>query len=275
MKRKEIENRLRAAGIAEAAAESRILIRYATGTPEALILADPARDYEGEKLESALLRRLSREPLQYILGEWDFFGDTYRLTKDVLIPRPETECLVEKALTLLSPGDRVLDLCTGSGCIAVALARHADVTVRAEELSVPALEVAKENAERLGVSSRVSFFRRDVREKPDDDGLYDLITANPPYVSAREMEDVERELSYEPSFALTDGGDGLSLIGAILKNDAPRLSENGYLLLEHGASQGPAVVSLGEEVSLTGRTEKDLSGRDRFTVFQKNHLQRT
>ncbi len=249
--------------------DARLLMQHLLGITHAQFLADPDRRLSGEELEaflSLILRRERGEPVAYLVGEKDFYSRSFRVTPDVLIPRPDTELIVTLALkrlkTLAWP--RVLDLGTGSGAIAVTIAcEHPEAAVLAVDVSSEALAVARGNADRLG--GRVSFLQSDWFSALGDE-QFDLVVANPPYVAARDPHLLQDGLPFEPDLALTDGGDGLSCIRRIV-GDAPRhLLPGGWLLIEHGYDQAAAVRALlGDGPYAEIATWQDLSGVDRVS----------
>jgi len=186
-----------------------------------------------------IARRCKREPVAYIIGEKEFWSRSFNVSPDVLIPRPETEHLIEELLKLYPDQQapyRFADIGTGSGCIAVIIAcEYPNATLVATDISEKSLTIARSNAERHDVESRIQFKQGDLYQALDANlPQFDAIISNPPYVSADEMHDLEQELHHEPAHALTDTKDGLSLL-RILLNEAPNhLKQGGYLLLETG-----------------------------------------
>ena len=263
----EIVRTLREAGIEDAPWEARLLAAHFTGWSTARLMTAGNEDLSAfsPELENAVRRRSRREPLQYIVGEWPFMGLSFAVSPACLIPRPDTETLCEAALALLPPHARIADLCTGSGCIGISLAHHRpDCTVVAVDVDPDAADCARENALRLGVADRFSVRLSDVTEAvfaPQE--LFDCIVANPPYIALTEMETQEPELAYEPRRALTDEGDGLSVIRGVLENAGRSLAPDGVLLMEFGASQGKAVLELAAQFGFTGEILRDLGGNDR------------
>ena len=229
-----------------AANMARELVCAASGkTPEAII-AD-RNLYASEEIclrtENYVRRHLAGEPIAYILGQWDFYDMTLTITPDVLIPRDDTMAVTELAVkkTMYLPQNpRVLDLCTGSGCIGLAVARRVqDAKITLSDVSPAALRVAKKNASDLHLSGRVSCVNVDVT-KPAAPflGKFDLITANPPYVTTAEMEQLDPSVrDYEPHLALHGGADGLDFYRAIAANFRSALRPGGYLALEFGMGQ--------------------------------------
>lgn len=231
--------------------DARILMQHLLGITHAQFLADPERRLSGEEVEAFMtlvLRRERGEPVAYLVGEKDFYSRPFKVTADVLIPRPDTELIVTLALkrlkTLAWP--RVLDLGTGSGAIAVSIAcEHPEAAVVAVDVSPAALAVARENAERLG--GKVGFIESDwfsaLRSGVACE-QFDLIVANPPYVAAGDAHLVAGDLRYEPVDALTDHADGLSAIRTIIFSAADWLNPGAWLLIEHGYDQAEAVADL-------------------------------
>ena len=192
-------------------------------------------------------RRLRGEPVQYILGETEFYGLSFRVSRDVLIPRPETELLVERALELAAAvaEPRIVDVGTGSGAIAVALARHLPhASITAIDLSPACLALAHENAQRNAVLSRLTFLEGDLLA-PVDPGRFDLVVSNPPYVSLAERDSLAVEVrEFEPALALFAGRDGLSVYRRLLGQAYRTLVSGGAVALEIGFGQAEAVAEL-------------------------------
>lgn len=257
--------------------DARLLMQHLLGITHAQYLADPDRALSADEVEAFMtlvLRRERGEPVAYLLGEKDFYSRSFRVTADVLIPRPDTELIVTLALKRLKvlAWPRVLDLGTGSGAIAVTLAcEHPEAQVTAVDVSPAALAVAQGNAERLG--GKVRFVESDwfaALGSSDNCGAhcetFDVIVANPPYVAARDPHLLQDGLPFEPDLALTDGADGLSCIRRIVADTPAHLVAGGVLLIEHGYDQAVAVRALlatGPFADIS--TWQDLSGVDRVT----------
>ena len=232
----------------QAAIDAEILARHALGQDRATYLAhrdEPITDDESERLEAMVRRREGREPVAYILGEREFWGLSFLVTPAVLIPRPETEAIVEKALALMREdlrAWRIADVGTGSGCLAVALARErGNATVVATDISERALGVAAANALRHGVDSRIRLIRTSLLD--DASGPFDLIVANPPYVPGSSRNGLQPDVrDYEPETAVFGhGADGLDEVRLLLTQTPERLAHGGWLLMEFGFGQGDAV----------------------------------
>lgn len=262
----DVQRRLAAAGIEDAVWEARLLAARYTGLSDARLLIMGQQELDAPGLEEAVARRVTREPLQYILGEWSFMGLAFSVNPHCLIPRPDTETLVEYAIRQLPKDAHVADLCTGSGCIGIALAHYRpDIVVTAVDLFPETAKVAEENARRLGVSDRFTVQVGDVTKKIFSDGeRFSAIVSNPPYITLDEMKELAPELAFEPRAALTDEGDGLSVIRGVLDTAARHLEEGGLLLMEFGAEQGTAVSRLAREYSFYDvHILKDAAGHDR------------
>jgi release factor glutamine methyltransferase len=252
--------------------EAALLLERFAGVSRATLMTDRRRLFDIPALEDAVSRRLAREPIQYILGEWEFFGCTFTVNEHCLIPRPDTEILVEAALRALPKNARVADLCTGSGCVAVAtLVHRPDVIASALELFPETLELAVHNAARNGVSERFTPLRADLlsdgvqalsREAP-----YDAILSNPPYIPTAVIDGLSPEVHREPVAALDGGADGLIFYRAILRDYAPQVKPGGHILLEMGYDQADALRALAAEYlpSATVEILRDLGGNDRVT----------
>jgi release factor glutamine methyltransferase len=225
-------------------AEARALLSGMLDLPPTMLYLDrdkPLNDRQAERYDAMLHRRATHEPVAYILGAKNFFGREFQVNSSTLIPRPETELLVERALAR-GPA-KILDVGTGSGCIAVTMALELpNSRVTAVDISSPALDVAQRNAKRLGAEN-VRFIQSDLYQAlgPGLEGVFDMIIANPPYVPAGEIARLDPDLSFEPVTALAAGIDGLSCIRSLVAG-APRfLAASGRLMFEIGHDQGPAV----------------------------------
>ena len=265
------------AGVAEARREAGSLLSHVIGKDRTFLIShaeDQIGEDEWERFSAAVVRREAGEPTQYITGVQDFFGRAFRVTPDVLIPRPETELLVEAALEVMDASAVVCDVGTGSGCIAVTLlCERSDARAVAVDVSEAALEVARSNARELLVETRIEFVRSDcfAALKPEKN-QFGLVVSNPPYVSASMVPGLQREVrDHEPKIALSPGPDGLSVIRRLL-TDAPQfIRGNGHLIMEIGFDQGERVEQLIDKNVWTLQTiVPDLQGIPRIVVLQ-NH----
>ena len=225
---------------------------------------DPLDDAETTAFDALLVRRLAGEPVAYLLGEREFYGRPFRVTPATLIPRPETEHLVDAALARGPAQARVLDIGTGSGCIAITLKlERPDWQVTAIDLSTDALVVARDNACRLDAD--IEWLESDLFAALAGRTV-DLIVSNPPYVAEADPHMATGDVRFEPRTALTSGEDGLDAIRQIVKQAPAHLSDGGWLLLEHGWDQGDAVGRLLTEAGFSKTfLEFDLAGQARVS----------
>jgi release factor glutamine methyltransferase len=266
------------AGVAEARREAGSLLSHLIGKDRTFLIAhaeDLLSDQELKSFGNAVARRAAGEPAQYITGTQDFFGRAFRVTPDVLIPRPETELLVEAALQVMSAGTQICDVGTGSGCIAITLlCERSDARATAIDISEAALEVARQNARDHSVQDRIEFLESDCFSGLGESALrtFDLIISNPPYVSARALPGLQREVrDHEPLVALSPGADGLSVIHRLLDESPAFLRANGHLMMEIGFDQGETVQQLVDQnVWTLKQILPDLQCIPRIVVLQKN-----
>ncbi len=274
---------LEAAGVPEAGLDAWYLLEYVTGISRASFYADPDRkmtsDWQKEYAR-AITRRAERVPLQHITGIQEFMGLPFRVSEDVLIPRQDTETLVEEALNLLkeesgsgpwracSGGGRILDLCTGSGCILLSVLHYAGTKGNGAapegvgaDLSAKALETAAGNAGMLGI--RAEFVQGDLFEHVE--GKFQMILSNPPYIRSAEIEKLQEEVRiHDPREALDGGADGLYFYRRITDEAGAYLVPGGHLLFEIGYDQAEDVCGIMQKAGYTGiRVKKDLAGLDR------------
>jgi release factor glutamine methyltransferase len=258
---------------ATARRDAELLLSHVTGLSRAALLTHPEQPLSLAQLEAyfqAVERRAQSEPMQYITGEQEFYGLAFHVTPAVLIPRPETEHLVEKAIDIarsIAGPVCILDIGTGSGAIAVALACHLqDATVMATDTSVAALAIARENAARHTVADRMAFIHCDLF--PEDAGPFDLICSNPPYVADSEV--LESQIAaYEPHAALFAGPTGLEVYRRLIPRAAAALAYAGMLLLDIGQGQCDAIETLLRGSNLVNvQFIADLQGISRIAVAQ-------
>ena len=262
--------RLCAAGIAQGQSDAMALMAHAYGerAPRYRLMSalqEPLPGEVAEAFEAAIAQRLLRKPVSQIIGHRAFWNAEFIVTPDVLDPRPETETLVAEALAL--PFSRLLDLGTGSGAIAISLLQgRPEASGLATDLSAAALEVARRNAEALGVAARLELRLSDWFAEVE--GRFDLIVSNPPYITQAEMADLAPEVrDWEPHLALTPGGDGLDAYRAIAAGAPACLAPGGWLAVEIGWQQGPAVSEIFRQAGLEDvAIRPDLDGRDRVVL---------
>ena len=247
--------------------ENRILLGHALGLSRVQLITQSERVLtadEAAQLNALIRRRLDGEPIAYLVGTREFYGLAFRVTPDVLIPRPDTELLVELALERCPPGGRVIDLGTGSGAIAVAVAHsRPDTQVTALDVSPAALAIARANAAAHG--ARVRLLESDWYAAVTGERFH-LIVSNPPYIAAGDPHLAQGDLRHEPSGALTDHADGLSALRRIIDGAPDHLEAGGWLLMEHGYDQAAEVRSL---LSQAGWQQvaswRDLAGIERVS----------
>ena len=265
MKYAEICERLERAGIANARWEARLLME------ELLSDFSETEDYQSEKLSSAVERRCERYPLQYIIGKWWLARCEFEVSEDCLVPRPDTETVVELAAKLLPNGALFADLCTGSGCIAISvLDLRADTSACAVELYPRTLDIAKRNALKNNVSDRFEGLLGDVLEKNTLEGRkFSAIISNPPYIRSNVIPTLEKEVQSEPHAALDGGEDGLIFYRAIVDNFSENLETDGFFLFEIGYDQGEDLAKIAQERGFSCEIYKDLGGCERAVILKK------
>ena len=273
----DLRRRLREAGAEDATQAARELVCTASGKTKNELLRDGLL-YASPEVErsaySLCARHLAGEPVAYLIGEWEFYGLGLDISPAVLIPRPDTEVLVQTVVHELDSGAdcRVLDLCAGSGCIGLAVASQVlRSRVLLGEWDEEALKVCRQNIRRNQLSARVTSLRMDAREKPSRQlGEFDCIVSNPPYLTAAEMEQLQPEVAQEPAMALEAGEDGLVFYRAIAEHYQKVLRPGGALALEIGWQQREAVTAL---LAANGWTDivcrKDFGGNDRCVMARK------
>ena len=260
------------AGIENNRGEASMLICHFCDINKADLLTRRDEDFDSDELRAAVEKRASHYPLQYILGFWDFWHETYRVTEDTLIPRQDTEKLVELAVKLLPRGARFIDLCTGSGCVAVStLASRVDCRAVAVDIFQKTLDVAGENAERNGVGDRLGLIARDVTQPEfmNELGKFDCIISNPPYIETHKIDLLDEELSFEPESALDGGNDGLDFYRVIIGSYGKFLTDGGTMLLEIGCDQAHSVTAISHAAGFRCEVYKDFGGNDRVAYLTK------
>ena len=252
--------------------EARVLIESFTDKKISYIVTHPHEDICSDELESAIIKREERIPLQYIVGKWEFFRQTYIVNENCLIPRSDTEVLVEKAIELLPKGAHFIDLCTGSGCIAIStLAERNDTSAIMVDKFPETLDLAKENAKLNRVESRACPMLFDVLKDEDElqDMSFDAILSNPPYIRPEVIETLSDEVKKEPYAALYGGKDGLIFYNKILADYSVYLKEGGFFLFEIGYDQGDSLREIAQKHCFTCEIIKDYSGNDRVAYIKK------
>jgi release factor glutamine methyltransferase len=269
-------DKLRTHGVDNPQVEATLLLSHAIGRDRVFVIAHDEQNLSAEQshtFAAAVSRRAAGEPLQYITGRQEFFKLDFVVTPDVLIPRPETELVVEAALELFPDNAefKFADIGTGSGCIAISVLherRRAHAT--AIDKSASALRVAKENADRHAVSDRMQLVTADLLATAQPE-VFDLIVSNPPYIPDVELTTLQREVQREPQSALSGGADGLDVIRRLLEQAPPRLRTGGYLIFEFGINQD---VKVSELVPATVweliEIRRDLQQIPRMIILRKN-----
>ena len=273
---REGKERLERAGIADAGIDAWYLLEYVTGIDRASYYGNPGRELSGEEKKQYFFyigERQKRIPLQHLTKEQAFMGLTYSVSRHVLIPRQDTELLVETALKQLKPDMRILDMCTGSGCILLSLLKlcgQEKITGIGADISCEALHTAKENASRLQVTA--GFVQGDLFENIASEDMFDMIVSNPPYIPSQAIGGLQDEVRlYDPHIALDGGEDGLLFYRRIVKESIPHLKKGGRLLFEIGCEQAETVSNLMESAGFKDvRVKKDLAGLDRVVMGMYN-----
>ena len=272
-----LRNRLRDAGIEAAALEARLIAASAAGKSTEKLLRDMrfyATDEVEKRAEAMVRRRLAGEPVAYITGVWEFRGLPMEVSRDVLIPRVDTEVLAETAIKYLKDTGRldarVLDLCSGTGCIGCAIAAELPrVRVVLSDVSPEAMEISRRNVSRNGLDGRISFLPADVMKLPPlMTGSFDLVVSNPPYIPTVEIMTLDPSVrDYEPIWALDGGEDGLDFYRAILKNWHGVIRQGGELMFEVGEEQAERVKDLMRMAGLReARSVLDTRGVERVVT---------
>jgi len=257
-------------GVPNAKLDTDILIAHSLGIKRLDLYLDldrPLTEEQLVELRPLVKRRAGREPLQYIIGSTDFYGLTLKVDSRALIPRHETEELIELIVERLeTPPKRILDLGTGSGAIALALAtKYPEAKVIAIDQSADAIVLTTENAIALELTDRVNCLQGSWFEPLTEDEKFDLIVSNPPYLTEAEMQTAEPEvIAHEPHNALVSGSDGLDDLRLILAKTKRFLAVDGLLAMETGIAQAEALSAMALKASLDGQSVDDLSGRPRF-----------
>jgi release factor glutamine methyltransferase len=278
----EAEKLLRNHGVPEPRLDAELLLRHVLGRDRAWLLArlrESLDEAVKERFDSVLERRAAREPIQYITGSQEFWGLDFAVTRDTLVPRPETELIVETVLRDLGSSGKsgrqqtIIDLCSGSGCIAVSLAHELPAArFFATDASEAAIGMARENARRHDVAGRIRFLTGDLfgpLQELDLAGRVDVIASNPPYIAAADRDALQPEVrDFEPAMALFAGPEGTELHRRIIEGAPEFLAPDGSLIMEMGIGQAEALSEMVRQSGAFGPPEivKDLAGIDRLIV---------
>ena len=251
--------------------EARVLAESFADKKISYILNHRDEEIGTQALESALKRRENHEPLQYILGKWEFYRQTYKVNENCLIPRSDTEILVERAIELLPKNAYFVDLCTGSGCIAIStLCERPDTSAVMVDKFEKTLDLARENAHLNGVESRVEPMLFDVLCDEDalSDKLFDAILSNPPYIRPEVIENLSLEVKKEPYAALCGGDNGVIFYNKIVRDYSKFLKKDGFMLFEIGYDQGNDIKKIANENGFSCQIFKDYGSNDRVALLK-------
>jgi len=262
---RDVCERLKKGNIENARGEAELLISEICGN------FSEYGDYSDQRLYDAVEKRCGGYPLQYIIGKWWFGRCEFEVSEHCLVPRPDTEAVVEEAVRLLPHDATFADLCTGSGCIAISIADlRTDTKGIAVELYPETLEIAKKNAIRNSVADRLEFKRGDVLsgEGLEDKRVFAVIS-NPPYIKSEEIETLSREVRYEPRTALDGGSDGLLFYRAIIDKYEKNIEDGGCFIFEIGYDQAEQIKEIALDRGFSSEIKKDLGGNFRVAVLRK------
>lgn len=260
---------LRERNIEDANLKARILLAYILNKDKTYLIINDKEEIDFEtqkKYFSTIDRLINGEPIQYITNSQDFMGYNFYVDNNVLIPQPDTEILVEEVLKSVNNKSKILDLCTGSGAIAISISKKSNIEVVASDISREALNIAEKNASNL--DAKVIFIESDMFENIDE--KFDIIVSNPPYIETNTIYDLPKEVQNEPHLALDGGKDGLDFYRIIAKQAKEYLLENGKLFLEIGYNQKESVHDiLKNEKYKNIECIKDYAGNDRVIIAEK------
>ncbi len=271
------KKQLQAAGIEDYVFESKQIIKHITGYTNAQILTKYTQsltEFQQNNLTAIIKQRLIRYPLQYIIGKWNFFGREFFVGPGVLIPRSDTETLIDVCIEALTQkkNPRVLDLCAGTGCIGITIKGEcADAEVTLLEKYDEALSFTNKNAVHNNLDVKIT--KGDVLKTEGADGLYDLIVSNPPYINATDMKNLQPEVNFEPATALKGGNDGLDFYRHIAKEYKKHLAKDGILAFEVGINQASAVADIMQQNGFVNiSVRKDYAEIDRVVFGTANDI---
>ena len=258
---------LRDADIDSPEYDARELFRVFSGIKSELITLASSSD--SEALLSAIHKRASREPLQYIIGTVGFYREEYKVTPDCLIPRSDTEILVDYAVKNIPAGERFADLCTGSGCVGISTLKNTKNTeCDSFDISEGALALTRYNAEKNGVTNRLSAVKKDLLRE-DIEKEYFAILSNPPYIPKSVYDELEKEIFHEPKIAFVGGDSGLIFYERLIPVCINRIKADGFLAFEIGYDQADSLRALAKAHGCSCQILKDYSGNDRVAVLRK------
>ena len=269
MKLSHLTEKLKSCGIENARGEAYILFsHFGHIRREDMIGTDP--EIDDTLIEDALARRLKREPLQHIIGEVDFYREHYKVSPDCLIPREDTEILVDLAVRMLPEGVRFVDLCTGSGCVAISTLKNTkSTTAVAVDISEGALAMARINAHENGVGERLDLRLRDALADTVEGEIF-AVLSNPPYIKEEVYSTLEPELYFEPKIALVGFGDeGAGFYDRITELYRDKISEGGFLAYEIGYDQADILSRIAEKYAMKIEIIKDFSGNPRVALLRR------
>lgn len=249
----ELEKTLSSYGAENPREEAYLLLNHLFGISRADTILKRDKDFSSEVLDMALEKRRAHVPVQYIIGKWEFMGKEFFVSPECLIPRPDTEILVEKAIEITKNGEDVADFCTGSGCIGISLALFCrGINLTLVDISEGALNIAKKNARSHGVNAEfvLGDIRHDLPSKK-----FDVITSNPPYIPSSDVLTLSEEVKNEPNIALDGGEDGLDIIRFLLSDGLDYLKDGGRMLIEFGYDQYEKMCALLEKNEKIARYE--------------------
>lgn len=272
MKYSDIIEKLRQISPDEYENEAKILIEHFTKKRISYYLLNRNEEIDCKDLEFALNKREKHVPLQYIIGKWEFYRQTYLVDENCLIPRSDTEILVEKAIELLPQSAFFVDLCTGSGCIAVSiLAERKDTNAIMVDKFEKTIVLAQKNAVLNGVEDRVKAMLFDVLNEENSlcDCVFDAIVSNPPYIRPEVIEELSDEVKHEPYAALYGGDDGLIFYNKIVKDYSKFLKKDGIMLFEIGYDQADDLKQIAKSNGFSCEIFKDYGGNDRVVLLRK------
>lgn len=267
-KMNEIRKTLADAGVFDADFEAGEILREYAGIAPQLCRGADIDENAVSAINAAVSRRITGEPLQYIFGSWEFYGYNFKVGEGVLIPRPETELLVDIAVERCNKSSKVLDLCSGTGCIPISISKKAGCHCYAVELYDEAFGYLTKNIAINGAD--VTAIQGDALGADTvPDIKFDVITSNPPYLDTSDMEALQKEVRFEPQTALFGGTDGLDFYRQIIPIYSGKLADNGIFAVEIGETQGEAVSDIMRSANLSPAVIKDYAGLDRVVVGEK------